>query len=797
MTEMTVTLSHLERTMAAAPRPFVLIAERELSVLRRGLTKDGWKRRLYLQPAAPLYGINVGAGMLSVANQWLETDVVIPPRAGCIHDFYCDCGERLAIPDDVRIAAEYPCAGCGKVYSGPDYDAAVRCVQHNRLAGAARSLAVVYGIEKDRAYAEKVAEILLSYADAYPGPHTDLRTGGMYRRSIDEAVWVVALAQAYDLIYHSRCIDEYEKERIEGALLRPVAESLKSLPIGGHWGSWHLSAVGVVGLAIKDPALVRWALDALTSQLSDQLGDDGLWPESVHTYHFHALRAFVHFAEACHRAGMDVYDLEPRPGKSLRTMFAAPLEYVYPSFRLPAIHDGWFNSVLPLDLYEVAHRRYGDPGFAWVLKAGYRIGDHPITGFQQENRGEFSRTSLIAFLFGRDLPGRTAATVLRGRDFRDLGICTLRGADDLMVTLDYGPYLDHGHLDKLGFTLFANGAIAMPDYGTPGFGSGLMKWSVGTAGHNTVVVDGKDQQRSAKHGLVHRYAGSYVQCAEAVADDCYPGVVHRRGIVVIGSTCIVADRLTSAQEHDYDWLVRCEGAPQLDGAYHPAELSTWAYGPVRHDQALRVDGSCALRWACENGDIAFRIWPEHASASAVLGECPTDTESRSASFFACRQRATDAGFLAVIAATKVGGEAGIARDGCVLRVETKDAVDHIFMRGWGDGSGSLETDGDLAAVRMVAGNVVAVVLVKGSWVKWNGEFLIECPCVVDSMEFLGEEHGPVIRYSCDTVGIVKIHTNARAMRVNGFRANASRSDGSALIRITHQMLASELPASNR
>ena len=43
---------------------------------------------------------------------------------------------------------------------------------------------------------------------------------------------------------------------------------------------------------------------------------------------------------------------------------------------------------------------------------------------------------------------------------------------------------------------------------------------------------------------------------------------------------------------------------------------------------------------------------------------------------------------------------------------------------------------------------------------------------------------------------MKIHTNARAMKVNGFRASATRSGSSALVRITPQMLAEDTRPSN-
>lgn len=782
----------MERMIAATPRPFVLITERELSVLRRGLTKDGWKRSLYLQPAPALHGILVGAGMLSVANRWLDSEIHIPPRAGWYHDFFCDCGERLSAGECLEPANEYICPSCGRAYSGAEYDGAVYYLQHNHLAGAARALAIVYGIEKDRAYAEKAVEILLKYADAYPGPHTDIVTGGIYMQSLDEAEWLIALAQTYDLIYYSRCIGDDERDRVEQKLLRPAAEGLGKLHKDGSWGAWHLSALGVAGLAIKDASMVRRALDAFAAQLSTQLGDDGIWPESV-DYHFYVLTAYLHFAEACRRAGIDMYNWEPVPGKSLKTMFSRPLDYVYPSFRVPAIHDSCFEAALPMDLYEIAHRRWDDPAFAWVLKTGYKLGEHPTNNYQMEQRDRFRRTSLYAFLFGRDLPGRTGNAVLKGRDFHNLGICTLRGSGDLTATLDYGPFMDHGHLDKLGFTMFANGVTAIPDYGSPGYGSGLLAWMSSTAGHNTVVVDGANQKQSHTNGLVHYQAGSYVQCAEAVADDCYPGVTQRRRIAVVGGACIIVDDLMSDTPHDYDWLIRCEGTPHVLGDCRAADIDTAAYAAVKQTQAFDVDDCSRIRWEFESGGIDFSLWPRSDKAAVVLGTCPTNTESREAVFYLCRQHTATTGFIATFAVAKSDHISEITRNGSTVRVRDGKNVDDIYIRGCGESAdATIETDGEFAAIRSCDGSVASVALVRGSWIRLNGQMLVECTSTVDCLEFIYEEPGPEIRYSGDTAGTVKIFTSARAMRVNGFRASATRIDHSALVRITPQMLMSHL-----
>ena len=782
---------NLDSMLGSVARPFVLASEREISVLRRGLTKSGWKRSLYLQPAGNLEGTYVGVGLLSIANRSLEMGVTIPTRSGHYHHFFCDCGSRLTFPEDLRIAPKYVCPSCGKTYSGERYDGAVRLMQHQRLAQSALCCALVYAIEKDRAYADKTAEILLGCARAYPGPHDGLTTGGILYQSLDEAVWVIPMAQAYDLIYYSRSLSDEQRELVEASLFRPVAEGLKKVGIGGNWGSWHLSAVGVIGLSIKDGDLVRYALKSFGSQIANQLGDDGLWPESVHTYHFYPLSAFVHFAEGCYRAGIDIYNWEARPGKSLKAMFTAPLAYMYPSFRLPAINDGWYDSFLPTSLYEIAYRRWNDASFVWALKKAYKFGVAPVNSDQREHAQAFARSSFHAFVFGRDLPGRTRAPALKSTDFPNLGICTLRNDDEAMATLDYGPFLGHGHLDKLGFTLYADDTLVVPDYGTPGYGSKIVEWYTHTPAHNTVVVDGKSQERTNDRALTARYSGAFLQFAEATAEGHYPGVRQTRRILLVGKACFVGDELESEDEHDYDWLARFEGKPRIAGDYESWDFDSARYPLLDIEHTYRAEGLFRIDWACDRTNVAFAIWAEGGRTDLALGTCPAETASRRVGVVVARQRGRKACFASLFAPSRKGA-VSLRVEGPLATIEDGEHVDHIYLGNSRGPGGKIETDGSVAAVRVANGEIRAVALVRGSYLKWMGEPLVECPSRVNCVEVTFWDRTPAIRYCSDTAGMVKLRTNARAMRVNGHRTAATTSDGHAFVRVTPQMLVSEM-----
>jgi len=717
--------AQIERVVATAKRPFVLIGERELEALRRAVATPGPKRDAYLKALSADRdgGRAAGVSIKASAERWAAAEIVIPQRGGHVHDFFCDCGTQLALPPDMQPKPAYTCPACGKSYSGEIFDAAVRCFRHHQLAAAALDLALAYAIDRDSRYADKAAEILRKYAEAYPGPHSDHLTGGILKQSLNEAMWIIPLAQTYDLVYDSPSLSDADKRAIEHKLFRPAAEGIRVCGLGGNWGSWHLSAVGVVGLAIRDAGMVEFALRAFEAQMRDELGDDGLWPESVHCYHFFPLQAFIYFAEAAYRAGIDLYNLQPKPGKGLRAMFGAPLQYMYPSFQLPAINDGWYVAWLPLNLYEIARLRYSDPVFTWVLAEGCKQQARAGASGPTRSLSRLVGPSLYWFLFGdptiRSLSKGVKPPRFSSTNFANFGLCTLRN-DRIMLTFHYGGFLGHGHPDKLSFTLFADGALLAPDYGTPGYGSKILHWYQSTAAHNTVAVDGADQARSRENNLDAFLSGKVAQYAQATATDVYPGVKHTRAILVIGGACFVVDDLTSDTVHDYDWLFRCEGAPRLFADYTDTQIDTACYSHVKLDSTQAFDGFYRVTWRAGRCNLAFGLF---GSGIAGLGKCPAEDDMRHVSFLMCRQHGTSARFVAAFAPTRPGEQCSLTKTGALIRVESGNET--IYLSTGTQSTGSLTTDADLAAVRITNGRVTGAFLANGKRLAWKGKPLID------------------------------------------------------------------------
>ncbi len=631
------------RTNSFPQRPFVLLNEAELAVLRGDLAKPGWKADLYRADRG-FAVMSSGRGVRANADVWLKRPIEIPARGGHFHHFFCVDGDRLEAPRDQRfVPGPYRCSKCGREHSGEKFEGALRRMVHCWLAQAALDLALVAAVEHKAEYAAKAAEILSAYAVAYPGPHTNALTGGMIYQSLDESMWVIPLAQAYDLIHGN--LSPEQRSKIE-TFLQTVAQGLQRCGTNGNWGSWHLSAVGVIGYAVEDDALVTWATERFKQQIREQLGDDGLWPESVHTYHYFPLLAFMAFADAAWHAGTDLYHWEAKPGKSLLTMFTAPLQYAYPDLRLAAINDGWYQSFVPADCYELAYHRTQDPRFAWVLANGYKRGALPAGSVNTDSRDSL-RGGLYAFLFGGGIPKDFAPPPANSVNFPVLGICMLRSTNGAMMSFDYGPLLGHGQRDKMGITLFANGKLWLADYGTPGYGASILPWYQSTFAHNTIIVDGKSQEQTKENKVNLWLGGPDLEAATSETTQAAPGVTQRRMVVRIGDCFVVADQLTSTGEHTFDLYLHSEGKLSLDGKKQKLQTVAapvpWIEKLAARTPVMEISG----RWSEGGSGIGF--WVGATSLmTPITGQCPAETGSRKVPLLVGRQQGRAVEFVTVL-----------------------------------------------------------------------------------------------------------------------------------------------------
>ena len=138
------------------------------------------------------------------------------------------------------------------------------------------------------------------------------------------------------------------------------------------------------------------------------------------------------------------------------------------------------------------------------------------------------------------------------------GLAVLRqgaGESAACLFLDFGPHGGgHGHLDKLGITLFAAGREWLLDPGRLTYSHREhTTWSKTTAAHNTVVLDGRSQAAHAGRFLWRAEGPGFVACA-AESDGAYADATLRRSLLLAPELAVDVFDVVAADEAEIDLL---------------------------------------------------------------------------------------------------------------------------------------------------------------------------------------------------------------------------------------------------
>lgn len=331
-------------------------------------------------------------------------------------------------------------------------------------------------------------------------------------------------------------------------------------------------ALFVVALAFPmlDDAgeLLAFAGAELHRMLAEGFRPDGVHRENSTHYHLVALRSFVGARENARRFAVDL-------PAGFDTLLERACEFALHCHRpdgvICALSDA--DSEPYPEVLRLAARLFDRSDFTYAATAG-KAGRPPATRMASFPDG--------GYFFQRSGWGGD------GRGY----------ADERFLVFDCGPLGDggHGHYDLLNVEIYAYGRPLLVDPGRytyaedPEDGENLRHWFKGTAGHNTVCVDGLDQtpyRRGRPVGEVATgvflgrtsEAGLDVLAGRAVSP-CYDAVHTRRVRFVDDEYWIVDDELTARSDHRYDlrWHLSAE-------AWGATELVT-----IRDRPAVRAPG---------------------------------------------------------------------------------------------------------------------------------------------------------------------------------------------------------------
>ncbi|MBI4891701.1 MAG: heparinase II/III family protein [Acidobacteria bacterium] len=607
----------------AQDSPRLFLSADQLAAAQERAARQGWAK-------AALDGVvnNAKAWPQSHLTKYGLKTLELPPEGGqwTLWDVCPVHGVHLRYTPP----ATKTCPLDNKQYSGWPYDQVTYDRRLDDLANAARDLALAYRWTGERAYAEQSAWILKEKARKYltyalhDKDNKTTRSGArMHSQTLDESVWLLPVAWAYDLLRGVDVFTPEERAEIENNLLREAVKTIQRNDAGmSNWQSWHNAAIGAVGFALGDEELIRAAIDGKSGfryQMANSVTPDGFWYEGAWGYHFYALDPLLRLATMAGQGGYDLFSSEP-----LKKMFDAPLYMVLPSGNLPAFNDSKEVNLYGYDtLYEYAYARYGEQQYAAVLG--------------RRTRG------LNALLFGAEEAPPVAIEGLRSAALPESGYVILRAPEgDHTVAMKYGPHGGgHGHYDKLNFVSFANGATQALDPGTQSYAAPTHgTWDKLTIAHNTVTVDETVQAEATGRLEWADLDNETYRAARASGGTAYKQARLARTMLMTGEYALDVFEVEAAdgQPHTIDWAYHNDGTAEAAAPLAVAPFSgfpqTNGYQNITATQSAAADADWQVSIDQTQGNFTVNISVYNSNSSVAGTAAVSRDQSVSAPFSA-------------------------------------------------------------------------------------------------------------------------------------------------------------------
>ncbi|UTH75732.1 alginate lyase family protein [Chromobacterium sp. IIBBL 290-4] len=214
-----------------------------------------------------------------------------------------------------------------------------------------QALAIAWTLDGDARYLKQAGAYLQAWAE------TNRPTGD----PIDETGLEPAIF-GYRLLRDH--LPKAQRDKIDG-WLREVARAeiasrnMKRKTATNNWHSHRLKIVGLIGFALNDQALIRYARDGLKQQLSDNLLPDGssidFQERDALSYHTYDLQPLLTLALAFAERGEDFYRLQAPSGASLQKSVA----FLRPYLDGSRTHAEFVGSAVPFDKARSDHHEAG------------------------------------------------------------------------------------------------------------------------------------------------------------------------------------------------------------------------------------------------------------------------------------------------------------------------------------------------------------------------------------------------------------------------------------------------------
>ncbi|MBQ9311167.1 MAG: heparinase II/III family protein [Bacteroidales bacterium] len=505
---------------------------------------------------------------------------------------------------------------------------------------------IAWQITGKRAYADRVKAMLTAYAELYPtlGYHPlnlSPVPGRIFWQTLNESVWLLHAAQAYDCIYDT--LSSRERRHLESVLFRPYAEFImngtadnranqRTFNNLNNHATWANAAVGMIAIVMGDDAMLRKALYGkdesgevgFMRQLDVLFSPDGYFTEGAY-YQRYAIWPFMIFAQCLQHNRPDLGIFTYRDGillKAVDTLLQMAYDGQFMHFN-DALEKGYDAQEL-VSAVDIAY--LADPSNKELLSVA--------ADYQQKvlvSDAGFAVAKAIAE--GQARPLKLRSCILHdGADGSEGAFVIMRspreGENSALTFKATSHGLSHGHFDRLNFAYYDAGNEIVTDYGAARFLNIVAKYNghythennsyaKQTIAHNTLVVDAKSQfqakmkDASDSHPEITACSlGGDVQMVASREENAYPGVSMERWLffadVPFLQFPLVMDllRATSSESHCYDYPVHYLGHMiELSVPYSKALETMHRMGDASGYQHLWVeaeadaaDGTTAYTW---------------------------------------------------------------------------------------------------------------------------------------------------------------------------------------------------------
>ncbi|MBN2281091.1 MAG: alginate lyase family protein [Candidatus Marinimicrobia bacterium] len=644
--------------------------------------------------------------------------------------------------------------------------------KHKQNYSDMKSAGILFAITKDEKYARFIKKMLDGYAKMYPTlpAHPlahDQKPGKLFHQMLNEAVWLLNTAQAYDCVYD--WLTAEDRSLYETNIFIPMAKWFtRDHPqefnrIHNH-GMWVAASVGMIGYVMNNRDYIEMALNGtekdgnggFLKQVEMLFSPDGYYMEGAY-YVRYAMRPLFFFAEAIERNQPEVKIYEFKD-QIIKKAYYAGVNCTFPNGIFVPINDAsrTMDIKAPGVVYgnSIVYDNYGeDINLLGIAKVQ---GEVPLNKAGLKLARDFADKESVPDFTWKSLE------LTDGYDGKQGGLGILRtgeGQDQTMLLMKYGVHgLGHGHFDKLHFIFYDQQKEVIPDYGfarwiniEPKFGGRYLpenkSYAMQTIAHNTVVVDEQCQNNFNRkaadqvHGDRHFFDISDIHCQvmSARADNHYDGVEMQRTMFLIRDENlewpVVVDlyRLKSQTEHQYDYPIHFRGqlmATNFEYASNSVIQNPMGekagYQHLWYEAVGKVKDCPSITWL--HGHRYYSVIASNQNAEVLFGRTGANDPNFnlvSEPMFLIREKAKDHLFAAVIEPHGYFNEASESTR------QARPRFQQVEVIGFNDDASVVRLVGDKGLDWIIivnnreASGITHTVTFKGREYEWTGNYSVQ------------------------------------------------------------------------